>query len=54
MLKKEYLTVFTHKGFNIQTQKVAVPATGDQLGYVIDNYFFIERTYDLLQDAAEL
>lgn len=53
MVKKEYVTVMSHKGFNIQTLKVADPAAGDQLGYLIDNYFFIDRSYDRVQDAVD-
>lgn len=47
------MKVITHKGFTILTLREADPDKGDSLGYIIDNYFFIDRTYDTVQDAID-
>ena len=39
-LHNRYAVVYKYKGYAICTLKVAVPAEGDELGYVIDDAKF--------------
>lgn len=52
-LSNRYAKVFTHKGFDICTLKIACPAKGDRLGYVIDDERFSGWAFDLLGDAVK-
>lgn len=47
-----YAKVYTYKGFDICTLKIARPSNGDRLGYVIDDVQFAEKDYDKLVDAV--
>jgi hypothetical protein len=52
-LSDRYAKVFTHKGFDVCTLKLAVPSDGDHLGYVIDDKSFGCQLFDLAQDAID-
>ncbi|WP_138226579.1 hypothetical protein [Paenibacillus algicola] len=52
-MEKKYVTVFKHRGFDIQTLKTATPSRGDNLGYTINNGFFAGRNYRLIDDAID-
>ena len=47
--KEKYALVYTHKGVDIYTLKVADP-TKDEMGYVVDHEWF-ERDYNTVGDA---
>ena len=50
-LDDRYTKIYTHKGFDICTLKTAVPADGDEMGYVIDSDLFAGRVFDDIADA---
>ena len=50
-LDDRYARVFTHKGFDICTLKVAVPEAGDDMGYVIDNELFGGQVFNDISEA---
>ncbi|WP_320990599.1 hypothetical protein [Hungatella sp.] len=50
-LSNEYVKVFCYKGFDICTLKTACPEQGNNLGYVIDDYRFSGRYFNLLDTA---
>lgn len=50
-LSDRYVSVYNHRGFDICTLKVAAPANGDQMGYVIDNAEFSGQVFDDISEA---
>ncbi len=50
-LSERYVSVYTHKGFDICTLKVAIPANGDEMGYVIDSENFKGQVFNDIVDA---
>lgn len=50
-LSKRYVSVYNHKGLDICTLKVAIPANGDEMGYVIDSENFIGQIFNDIVDA---
>lgn len=52
-LSDRYATVYTHKGYNICTLKVANPSQGDSLAYVIDSVELLGQEYNDITDAIE-
>lgn len=50
-LNDRYSSVYNYKGFDICTLKVACPAEGDNLGYVIDSNLFSDRTFSDVESA---
>lgn len=52
-LTDKYAKIISHKGFDICTLKVAIPAEGDELGYVIDDAMFQGKVFDHPDSAIE-
>lgn len=50
-LNDRYSSVYNYKGFDICTLKVASPAQGDTLDFVIDSDLFSEQTFNDVADA---
>lgn len=50
-LDDRYTKIYTHKGFDICTLKTAVPADGDEMGYVIDSDLLAGQVFDEIADA---
>lgn len=50
-LSDRYVSVYTYKGLDICTLKVAVPTEGDQLNYLIDNEIFNGQVFDDIASA---
>lgn len=50
-LSDKYVSVYTYKGFDICTLKVASPLEGDELGYLVDSTQFIGKVYSNVDDA---
>lgn len=50
-VNEKYVPVYRHRGVDICTLKIACPADGGQLGYLIDHVRFRGREYKLIQDA---
>lgn len=46
----KYVTVETHRGYDIQTLSPAKPG---QFGYIIDNWAFANQEYAFVQDAMD-
>ena len=51
--EKKYKKVCEHNGVDICTLKVAIPANGDELGYVIDDMRFDGQVFAHPENAAE-
>ena len=50
-LSDRYVSVYNHKGYDICSLKVAVPADGDELGFVIDSEEFSGLVFNDPLDA---
>lgn len=50
-LNDRYVSVYTYKGLDICTLKVAVPKDGDELGYYIDSEIFNGQSFNGIADA---
>ena len=50
-LSNRYAKVYSHKGYDICTLKVACPTNGDSLTYVIDSVDFVGQEYNDIEDA---
>jgi len=50
-LSEEYQAIYTHKGYNICTRKIACPGKGEPLGYYIDSDQFAGKEYNDPADA---
>ena len=50
-LSNRYAKVYTHKGYDICTLKVANPSNGDSLAYVIDSTDFLGQEFNDVTDA---
>lgn len=52
-LSNRYQEIVNHKGIAICALKEAVPANGDELGYVLDHEWFEGKVYDHPGEAAK-
>lgn len=52
-LNGRYVSVFRHKGVDICTLKIAVPAEGDEPGYRIDNAELAGNVYSTIEEALK-
>jgi hypothetical protein len=52
-LDDRYVSIYTHKGIDVCTLKVACPKNGDGLGYAIDHAYFKGCEYNLADDAIK-
>ena len=50
-LSNRYAKVYSHKGYDICTLKVANPSNGDSLAYVIDSIDFIGQEFNDVEDS---
>lgn len=50
-LSDRYVSVYSHKGFNICSLKVADPANGDEMGFVVDSELFAGQVFNHPEDA---
>ena len=50
-LSERYASVFNHRGMDICTLKIAVPAAGDEMGYRIDDKAFEGIVFNDIADA---
>lgn len=50
-LNDKYVSVYVHKELAICTLKVASPANGDKMGYVIDSELFSGQVFNDIVDA---
>ena len=50
-LDNRYAKVFSYKGFDICTLKSASPVNGDKLGYMVNDVCFINKDFNLIDDA---
>ncbi len=50
-LSNRYAKVYSHKGYDICTLRVANPSNGDSLAYVIDSIDFIGQEFNDVEDA---
>jgi len=50
-LSDKYVSIYSYKGFDICILEVAVPADGDELGYLIDSKQFRGKVFNDVESA---
>lgn len=50
-LSNRYAKIYSYKGYDICTLKVANPSNGDSLAYVIDSVDFVGQEFNDVEDA---